>query len=64
MTLLERIKSLMKQRLAVVAEELFRVHVPVDYDDNQEFCCKQRFEEKSRILDLVLNVKLHRAAGW
>ena len=61
MTLRENIKSVIEQRLAVVAEEIFLAveRLLSDYE-KEDFCCKQRVEDQRRAVDLML----HDHAGW
>ena len=56
MTLRENIKSVIEQRLAVVAEQIFLAveRVLSDYE-KEDFCCKQRVEDQRRAVDLMLN---------
>ena len=61
MSLRDLIKSLIKQRLAVVAEEIFSAveRVVAEYE-KEDLYYKQRIAEQRRILELVLNAD----TGW
>ena len=61
MTLRQTMESVIKQRLAVVAEEIFLAveRLLSDYE-KEDFCCQQRVEDQRRAEELMLN----QHTGW